>query len=406
MANLPISGLPAVVTPLLTDEDAVNQGGLTKKRTTQQIKDNVLPNGPFTQGSVLFADVIGDVAEDNTDFFYNATDKSLKVGDTNAVSVGNGLAIGGNNNTVSGGNANGVCIGGDNNTVTGEAASALGSSNSTASGANSTIVGSDSSTATQQGSVVIGGANNDATGFHSIAMGTRSNVTASGSFAWADNAAGDFTNGTANSFAARATGGVLLQTDSAGVEIGDIPGADQVTIDKTGIALLGTAKREKYVQNGAYDAAGAGGAGSARPHDGVSVWTFAGLGGNQRLNVRDSQFPFDYDSSVLITLEMVYAPSTADVGNAVFMFYYQVNPADDTTVLTGAPNSHQVTLGMSTVAERLATHTSSVFSFIGASNPGDTILFGVERLPGNAADTYLDPVWVTNLRFKYTSKLA
>lgn len=48
MADLPISGLPAVVTPATTDEFATAQGGTSKKYTGQQIIDLSILNNSQT----------------------------------------------------------------------------------------------------------------------------------------------------------------------------------------------------------------------------------------------------------------------------------------------------------------------------------------------------------------------
>ena len=77
MADLKISGAPAVVTPAGTDEYATNQGGVSKKTTLAQILDEVDAGGGLLSGQYRFA--ISTVAADPGSglFRYNNTDPAL-----------------------------------------------------------------------------------------------------------------------------------------------------------------------------------------------------------------------------------------------------------------------------------------------------------------------------------------
>jgi hypothetical protein len=85
MADLPISGLPAVVTPASSDEFAVAQAGITKKATGTQIADYAKNFAALTQNSVLFAGASGEITENNSDLSWDDTAKAFSaVGTINA----------------------------------------------------------------------------------------------------------------------------------------------------------------------------------------------------------------------------------------------------------------------------------------------------------------------------------
>jgi hypothetical protein len=58
MADTRISNLPAVTTPLPTDEFAVNQGGVSKKATLLQVQDASYPGQFVDNDLVLQADIL------------------------------------------------------------------------------------------------------------------------------------------------------------------------------------------------------------------------------------------------------------------------------------------------------------------------------------------------------------
>ncbi|MHC4198900.1 MAG: LamG-like jellyroll fold domain-containing protein, partial [Planctomycetota bacterium] len=104
-------------------------------------------------------------------------------------------------------------------------------------------------------STVPGGVSNVALGGYSIAMGRRAKANATGALAWADSADFDFTAGTINEFAARATGGFRFVTGlNAGVPdkgvqvlaqsstiapVGDASSDDRIAITRTTNAIDG-----------------------------------------------------------------------------------------------------------------------------------------------------------------------
>lgn len=74
MADLKISQLPAVISPLITDEFAVNQGGISKKETLAQIQ------GGITQGSIPFVGSTSVLTQDDSKIFFNETNTQLGIG--------------------------------------------------------------------------------------------------------------------------------------------------------------------------------------------------------------------------------------------------------------------------------------------------------------------------------------
>lgn len=122
------------------------------------------------------------------------------------------VVAGGQSNSANGDNA--VVGGGALNQANAATATVGGGSSNTASGISATVGGGSGNSASGVFATVPGGKDNSATGDYAIAMGNRARGSGKGSFTWADNAGIDFTNGTDNSFKARATGGFVFQTSS------------------------------------------------------------------------------------------------------------------------------------------------------------------------------------------------
>ena len=127
------------------------------------------------------------------------TTDSADPNDTNVVS--------GNFSTVAGGVGNQIL----NNTF--EATIGGGIKNSITNGANwATISGGYQNTVTGDGATVPGGYNNLAAGTYSFAAGQSAQALNSGSFVWADDSGGTFTDTGPNQFQIRAAGGVGIGT--------------------------------------------------------------------------------------------------------------------------------------------------------------------------------------------------
>lgn len=77
MADLPISGLPAIVTPASTDEMASVQAGVTSKVTGTQIAEYAKNFGGYTTNAILFGGSSNEISEDSTNFNYIAADRRL-----------------------------------------------------------------------------------------------------------------------------------------------------------------------------------------------------------------------------------------------------------------------------------------------------------------------------------------
>jgi hypothetical protein len=127
------------------------------------------------------------------------TTDSADLNDTNVVS--------GNFSTVAGGVGNQIL----NNTY--EATIGGGIKNSITNGANwATISGGYQNTVTGDGATVPGGYNNLAAGAYSFAAGQSAQALNAGSFVWADESGGVFTDHAPNQFMIRAAGGVGIGT--------------------------------------------------------------------------------------------------------------------------------------------------------------------------------------------------
>jgi len=77
MADLPISGLPAVATPAASDEFATAQGGVTKKYTGSQISEAALTFTSLTQNSIPYVGPSGVITENNTSLTWENSAKTL-----------------------------------------------------------------------------------------------------------------------------------------------------------------------------------------------------------------------------------------------------------------------------------------------------------------------------------------
>ncbi len=108
--------------------------------------------------------------------------------------------------------------GGTGNTASGDGSAVAGGLGNHASGEWSSVTGGGLNTASGQASTVAGGVLNHADGVASLAAGFAANAPDNGSFVWGDESTGSSTTDTgANSFVARASGGVTFYT---------APGAD------------------------------------------------------------------------------------------------------------------------------------------------------------------------------------
>jgi len=127
------------------------------------------------------------------------------------LSVGEGATVGGGVNNAASGEKSTV-PGGEGNTASDSYATVSGGFNNTASGLVSTVSGGFDNTASGLVSTVAGGSSNQAGGEYSFAAGLRANASGDGVFAWADATGADFGIGSANTFNARASGGVRFWT--------------------------------------------------------------------------------------------------------------------------------------------------------------------------------------------------
>jgi len=122
---------------------------------------------------------------------------------------------GGANNTATGDFGYATVSGGRQNTASGTYATISGGFNNTASGPNpSTVGGGQSNTASGDFATVPGGLSNVALGAYSLAAGRRAKANDNGSFVWGDSTDADVSSTGANTFTARASGGVTFYSDS------------------------------------------------------------------------------------------------------------------------------------------------------------------------------------------------
>jgi hypothetical protein len=130
-------------------------------------------------------------------------------GEPNVVTALCGTIAGGRGNQAGGDAAVG---GGVLNVASGGSSTVAGGSFNTASGGGSTVGGGISNTASGSYSTVVGGLGNTASGDYSVALGRAANAGANGCFVFADAVSNSGTNCSANTFVARATGGVTFIT--------------------------------------------------------------------------------------------------------------------------------------------------------------------------------------------------
>ena len=162
-----------------------------------------------------------------------AGDPATPADEEDAATVG-----GGSSNTASGWMA--TVGGGVLSTASGDDATVGGGASNEASGDSATVAGGWFNLATDESSTVGGGYSNDASGWrstipggddntaagsYSFAAGRRARANHDGAFVWADSTSFDFWSGTADQFLVRASGGVVLYTNS-GLATGVYFGAD------------------------------------------------------------------------------------------------------------------------------------------------------------------------------------
>jgi hypothetical protein len=124
----------------------------------------------------------------------------------NTASATGATVGGGSGNEASGDSA--TVGGGEYNTADGDFVTVGGGESNNASEHGATIGGGVSNTASDQYATVPGGRDNTAGGAYSFAAGQRAKANHDGTFVWADSSDFDFGSTVANSFKARATGGV------------------------------------------------------------------------------------------------------------------------------------------------------------------------------------------------------
>jgi len=133
-------------------------------------------------------------------------------GGSNTASGHNATIGGGVLNIASGGDA--TVGGGAVNEASGDDATVAGGWYNLASNQSSTVGGGYSNDASGWGSTIPGGDDNTAAGSYSFAAGRRAQADHNGAFVWADSTNADFWSGTADQFLVRASGGVVLYTNS------------------------------------------------------------------------------------------------------------------------------------------------------------------------------------------------
>jgi hypothetical protein len=130
---------------------------------------------------------------------------------------------GGASNTLSLSGEYGVIGGGFSNALSAEYGVIGGGFSNTLSGEFASIAGGKQNSASGKFSTVVGGWDNTALGYASFAAGDHASAGAEGTFVWSDSSSSsETTNTVANSFVARASGGVTFFTnpgDTTGVEV-------------------------------------------------------------------------------------------------------------------------------------------------------------------------------------------
>ena len=149
-----------------------------------------------------------------------------------------------------------------------------------------------------------------------------------------------------------------------------------------------------------YDDAGGQSAGRTRPYPGVTVYTFDAVSAD-RLGVISLILPSDFDATVDIEFEMIWAPETASVGDVVWNLDYAFLTPDGTNPLNGNQALISTTLAASTNAEMPDKHTFTLNTALAL--PGDELFVYLTRLGNDGADTYPNDIWVTSLVGYYMS---
>jgi len=189
-------------------------------------RNNRAGNDNYLSDDATYATVCG--GENNTADRYHST---VGGGSNNTANGSISTVGGGSGNyadykaTVAGGHANvaagtGSAIGGGvDNLAAGEEATIGGGGSNRASAWRATVGGGWSNEAGGRYAAIPGGYDNAAAGDYSLAAGRRAQANHQGAFVWADSTDADFASTADNQFAVRASGGVWLQTNGAGLTV-------------------------------------------------------------------------------------------------------------------------------------------------------------------------------------------
>lgn len=433
MADLPISALPPTVTPTATDEIAQEQIGTTKKINLQQLADFVGGNiTTLTDKEVVYGGPAGEMAQTAS---WTFDDVALRMqfgaahvastGTTSGMLGGAGHQMNGDDSIIAGGascSINGLesFIGGSNGctidglrsfiggssgcTVSGSSSAVIGSSGCDCPGSASAMVGSTTSSMGADLSFLSGSTIDMAAGVEfSAAMGSVIFVDSSAihSYTWSDGSGGTFTITEPRSWNVRSSGNSQFDIGDLGtLKIGDIPEGDYIEITNTQVRRVGNLVRRKILSLAEYDDGGTGSSGTARPYPGISTQTFDS-GADERMNLVDTIFPYDFDPTVNIEVELIWMPTTASSGNVEWALWYSFLTPDGTNVLASNNIRLDATLPASTNLEQPETHIFTLNT--AGALPGDELFTGLIRRGGLGTDTYPDDVWVTSLRSYYFS---
>lgn len=80
MADVKISGMTPAASAATADRYEIENSLVTYSVTGAQIATMVLANGGYTQGSILFSGVSGEITQDNATLFWNDTTNSMGIG--------------------------------------------------------------------------------------------------------------------------------------------------------------------------------------------------------------------------------------------------------------------------------------------------------------------------------------
>ena len=307
----------------------------------------------------------------------------------------NSVGANANRATVSGGNANAIQNNSVGATIGGGIANVIGTNSSVATiaGGNYNYVGNFSTQAAIGGGLyntnagfattIPGGYLNQASSAFAFAAGQRAKALHQGSFVWADSQNLDFTSTAVNQFNVRANGGVVFNTDGAGISLDGLPalvgGLNNVNSASQSFTGGGTVNT---IQTGANDSMVGGGFQNTVQSN--ALYCFIGGG---------------YQNTILPTAE--YATITAGASNTNGSFFATIGGGGGNNIGT---NCASATIGGGfdqTISNNTfdATISGGSFHTIGSNAYYTTIGGGhINSIQNNATASTIGGGWLNSIQ--------